>query len=158
MSKYVVDTSSLITPHRTFYAFDIAPGFWKNLEVFISKEQIIILDKVRDEILEYNDELSQWIKKKKYFPSSDAINSYRKIVRWVENNNQYLQKAKDDFMSGADGWVIAYALEHGFLVVTQESSSPYSKSKIKIPDVCSVFGVRSIDVYQMLRKLQVKLK
>jgi len=157
MSKYVVDTSSLITPHRTFYAFDIAPGFWKKLESFISKEQIIILDRVRKEIINNKDELSQWIKKKKYFPSSDAINSYRLIVRWVENSKQYNLKAKRDFMAGADGWVIAYALEHGYTVVTQESSNPNSKSRVKIPDVCNAFGVRNIDIYQMLRELQVQL-
>lgn len=54
-------------------------------------------------------------------------------------------------MDRADPWIIAHAIDKGGAVVTHEQRNPKASSKVKIPNVCEHFGVRCIDVYQMLR-------
>ena len=51
-----------MTPYRQYYAFDIAPSFWDKLADAFENNQIILLDKVKDEVLKGNDDLTKWIK------------------------------------------------------------------------------------------------
>lgn len=60
------------------------------------------------------------------------------------------------FASGADGWLVAFAAVHGSIVVTNEQSAPASRQSIKLPDVCSQFGVAYVDTFRMLQRLAVK--
>lgn len=59
-------------------------------------------------------------------------------------------------MMGADGWLIAHALNGDGIVVTQESDRSH-KAKIKIPTLCKVFNVRCMDTYEMLNALNANL-
>lgn len=60
---FLIDANSLITPHLQFYPFDLAPGFWSQIEQHIENGSVKILDMVRAEILqgEETDELKLWI-------------------------------------------------------------------------------------------------
>jgi len=42
------------------------------------------------------------------------------------------------------------------VIVTEEKSRPNSKSKIKIPDICSAFGIKYLNTIDMFRELKVK--
>jgi len=39
---YLFDTNSLIESKKKFYAFDIAPGFWKQLESIMASRDVRI--------------------------------------------------------------------------------------------------------------------
>lgn len=63
--------------------------------------------------------------------------------------------AKAKFATGADGWLVAYARAHDAIVVTNEQSAPESRREVKLPDVCSQFGVKHENTFAMLRTLNV---
>lgn len=43
---------------------------------------------------------------------------------WVQRNAQYFDRAKAKFATEADGWLVAYSLVHGTVVVTNEQPRP----------------------------------
>jgi hypothetical protein len=58
--------------------------------------------------------------------------------------------AVEEFLSGADPWLIAKAMTTGATVVTHESYHPDAKKKFLIPNVCKHFGVDWINTFEML--------
>ena len=53
----------------------------------------------------------------------------------------------------ADPWLIAYAKKYDFVLVSEETSEPHRKNKVKIPDVCNSFNVKCINMIKMFREL-----
>jgi len=160
-SKYVLDANVFIQSHKGHYAFDLAPGFWESLIKHSNEGRIVSIDWVRNELKNKNDILSEWIKKEftQAFTSTDrqdVISAYSEIMNWVNNHNQYLDYAKEDFASHADPWLIAYALSTGYILVTEEIYDAKIKRKIPIPNVCKEFNVEYLHTFDMLRRLGVK--
>jgi len=84
------------------------------------------------------------------------VREYRRLIAWMREQGQYTNRAKDDFADGADGWVVAHAIAHSCIVVTQERGSATAKKRIPIPNACPQFGARCIDTFDMLRALRVQ--
>ncbi len=70
--------------------------------------------------------------------------------------SKFSDAAKQEFFSAADFVVIGYAHAHNCTVVTFEKDEPDSVRKIKIPTVCKQFGIKCVNVYQMLSDLKAK--
>jgi hypothetical protein len=87
-----------------------------------------------------------------------VIQNYAKLVKWAEQEPQYVRKAKDDFMqsNNADAWVIGYALTNKLTVVTQEVPNANIQRKIPIPNVCDFFHINYCNTFEMLKKLGFK--
>lgn len=49
--KFLIDSNIFITPYQNFYPFDIAPGFWNQLESKLTLDEVFVLDVVRDEVI-----------------------------------------------------------------------------------------------------------
>ena len=114
------------------------------------------------ELEPHKDELTDWANGQfhSWFDltnQDDVIGAYRKVIAWVQNQEQFTDAAKAEFADGADGWVIAYAKAKGCVVVTQEGSHPDARATIFIPDVCEAFSIECIDTFKMLRDMGVKL-
>ena len=60
--KYVFDTNTFLDAYKSFYAMDIVPLYWKFLGKFINDNEFHLIDKVYNEIVKGDDELSKWIK------------------------------------------------------------------------------------------------
>lgn len=160
--QYVLDANVFMQAHRQWYRFCFCQGFW----AFIIKQQqdgvITSIDRVRDEI-NPGDALHAWVKgaaPKSLFSSSKSTvvgKRYAEIVTWVMSSDKYLPAAKNEFMGEPDGWVMAFAWAHGLTVVTQEVPS-LQKKKVKIPDVCSQFGIPYCNTFKMLEDLKINLK
>ncbi len=164
MSKmYLFDANILIYPHRQCYSFDIAPGFWSQL-VEKAPNTIVLIDRIRDEIYRNEDDLSNWLKKYGHcfiFKSSADKNvheSYKKIINLVVEDKQYKESAKRTFADRADSWLCAHALAYDYILVTQEEYAPESKNIIKIPNICVMFGIEYIDLFQAIKALEIVLK
>lgn len=157
---YLIDSNVFIEAKRTYYAFDIAPGFWDSMIDLAANGSIYSLDKVKDELDRGRDDLTDWcnVNFGSAFISSDdpdVIQRYAEIIQWVYSNNNFKDSAKNQFAEVADGWVIATAKAKNHTVVTHESAR--SRGKVKIPTVCDQFSVRHIDTFAMLRILNVSL-
>lgn len=159
-TKYIVDANTFIQASRGYYAFDFAQHFWNNLVVYGSQSKILSLDKVLAEINQGDDQLKKWANRDflPYFENSQTsavVQHYSTLVNWADEHQVYIQTAKDEFMEddNADAWIISYAMAHDCTVVTDEIPDPASKKRIKIPDVCNMFGIPYCDLFAMLRSL-----
>jgi hypothetical protein len=70
---------------------------------------------------------------------------------------KYARAYADPFLAKADPWVIAHALVNNGIIVTQERREAPSYPKPKIPNVADYFGVKSVDTFEFLDRLGVKL-
>ena len=162
--SYIIDSDVLITAKNTYYAFDLCPGFWDSLMVQHRLGSVHSLDRIRQELLQGRDDdtLVKWIHDSVpagFFLScnnAEVTSAYTEIMLWVQRNPQFFDSAKAKFATGADGWLVAYAMTQDCTVVTLEESRPEARNEIKLPDVCIQFDVMYRDVFSMLRTLQVR--
>lgn len=155
--RYLIDTNIFIESKNTFYGFDICPGFWD----WLSKTNIVLsIDFVKEEILHGKDDLSEWVKKtlpESFFMDADKEiqESYREIASYVQGLS-FTQNAKNDFLSVADGWLIATARVRGMSIITHETFDAKIKSKVKLPNIAHHYSVACLKIYDVLRKEEVK--
>ena len=160
MTKFLIDTNSIVEAKDFFYAFDICPGFWNALLRHHELGEVYSIDHVKSELTEGNDILVRWAKKmpKGFFLptiTADVANQYATIIQWVQANYQR-QDAVSSFAAKADGWLIAYAKVHGFTIVSEEKLNLDMKKRVANPNVCHQFGVPYCNVFELLRKIKVK--
>jgi len=77
-------------------------------------------------------------------------------MRWVQAQDQFLDAAKTNFATVADGWLVAYAKAREYIVVTHELPAADARKKVPIPNVCEALGVSYVDTFTMLRELGVR--
>jgi len=159
---YVLDSNVFIDAARRYYAFDIAPPFWSILLNHAKDGHLQSIDRVKVELELGKDELARWASGSFHgqFASTeddDVIAAYRKIMIWSQAQTQYTDAAKAEFAAVADGWLVAYAMAKGYVIVTLEQFDPNIKRRIKIPNACEAFGVEYIDTFAMMRALGAKL-
>lgn len=163
MPVYVLDTNLFIQAHRVSYPLDVVTSFWKKINVLAEREQIISVDKVKDEIDRNEDELKRWIDANlpphffKETKSEDIIEKYAHLAPWAESKADHYQRgAIDEFLEfkNADAWLVAYCMVTGDMLVTQEVSNPDQKNKIPLPQVCIEFNVQYCNMIEMFRNIQ----
>ncbi|MBN2642094.1 MAG: DUF4411 family protein [Victivallales bacterium] len=158
---YLLDANIFIQAHRFYYPKDVFPAFWDWLEEENYNGNICSTLPVYNEIKE-GDELYEWVQaldRDKWFLSVDDAKTQGNITSvadWAMNHTQFKQNAKDDFLRKADSLIIAKAMSARYTLVTEEKSSPNSKAKIFIPDVCNVFNVNYCSTIDLLRILRAK--
>lgn len=91
MTKFLIDTNSLIDAKDFFYAFDICPGFWRAISRHHESGELFSIDRVRDELMDGNDRLVDWAKDMpdSFFMMSttpDAVSQYSQIIQWVQSS------------------------------------------------------------------------
>lgn len=166
---YCLDTSVYTQAHRSYYAFDIAPPFWKALSTLAQNGVITSPIAVYDELMNGKDELKQWAKnhRKALFvePDSKVNDAYRQVAEFA-NKRYHDQHWIREFLRGADPWVIAHAKAHNLIVITMEGgkktedinkSSGRFVGEIKIPNMCNHFGIKFLSTFELLRTLKIGL-
>lgn len=156
--QYILDANVFIEAARRYYAFDLAPRFWEWLEKRAAQGVIRSIDRVKTELLRGNDELAAWARQVSnvMFDSTDqedVLARYAEVMGWVQSQKQYSDAAKAEFAAAADGWLVAYALARGCIVVTHEISQPLAKRRVPITNVCQGLGVNFTNTFEMLRNL-----
>ena len=165
---YVLDANVFIEAARRYYAFDLRSRFWDILLDRADNGVIESIDLVKKELEKgkgkdgEEDELAVWANGdfSHAFCSTDEeeiIKSYGKLMTWAQTQPQYTEAAKAQFANVPDGWLVAYALAKGRVVVTQEVLKPDIKTRVPIPNVCEPFHIRYIDTFAMLRELGARL-
>ena len=169
--KFLIDSNSLIEPFNKYYPFEIAPRFWELMKENINNGSVILLDKVRDELLNTNeeDDLTQWVRslpKERILDHRDQniLAIYSQIMDYLNGNENYQQNALAEWAKNdvADAWLIAASTAHGYTLVTFENGNkslhPNNPSKkAKIPDVANVFNVKTTNLFGMMKSLNFNL-
>ncbi len=169
-TAFLIDSNSLITPYKQYYAFDLVPSFWDKLREAFKTERIIVLDIVWNELEKGGDEdqLFSWLKDNRSSVSicshknENIINNYAKVINYLQASGLYLRSAMNEWASNdkADPWLIATAMSFNYVVVSEEGKSgglskKQKNKQAKIPDVAEAMGVRVIPLFEMMREMKI---
>lgn len=150
---YLLDANIFIDAKNSAYGMDFCPAFWDWLLLKHSQGFLGSVDAVKNELLARQDELTPWASTapSDFFqqPTSSVLGVLGQIANYIATKG-YPPAEKNRFLSKADPFLIAHAKAGNHIVVTHEKAAPNSK-KIKIPDVCSVFGVACCSIYDVIR-------
>lgn len=151
---YVLDANIFLTPARAMMTMEHCPGFWEWLRELSEQGTVRTTTRVRGEcqtpafVPEWMDATPSLIANDG--DAADVVVAYGGLMEWAAERAGYLadkrQVAFDDFATGVDAWLVAYAMAltargEKAAVVTAEVSDRRCTTKIKIPDVCSDHGV-----------------
>lgn len=157
--NYLLDANTYIEAKNHYYHMDVCPGFWQWLDVQFEQDRIASVEMVFAELKTYGDDLSEWVKERKeHFiavADEETQTIFADIAQFLADGN-YNAANRDNFLGGADPWLIAKAKSTGATVVTHESMVPPESMKVKIPNVCREFGVKFIGTFQLLRILEAR--
>jgi hypothetical protein len=164
-APFLLDSDVFIAAKNAYYAFDICPGFWAGVLSAYERGSVRSLDRIRNELLSgrKEEDLVQWVANEvpaTFFLNSnagDVSTAFAEVMLWVQRNTRYFDRAKAKFATEADGWLVAYSMVHGSVVVTNEQPRPESRNRVLLPDVCEQFKVTYKDTFVMLRELGIRL-
>jgi len=161
--QYCLDANVFIEAYRRYYAFDIAPGFWEALAEWAEQDIVCSPLLVYDELTRSKDQLCEWARRHRTIlfvdPDEATVTAYSGIANLV--NRLYEPHHIQEFLNGADPWVIACAKAHDLVVVTMETPKQEHRDqrtgryigRIKIPNVCQLVDVDYINTFDLLRAL-----
>ncbi len=144
---FVIDTDALIHAYR----YDFPPdgdhiGFWEWLNELAQSIDIVIPDKVTEEIKGGNDGLANLLSNLQHLknqPTEDSLAELPNVLNAYEVTNEI-----DVEIIGrtADPYVIAHAITLKATVVTNEVPKPgrIAPRKKKIPDICASLDVHCV--------------
>lgn len=160
---YLMDSNALIQAKNQFYRFSFCPGFWDWIAAEHAKEALFSIAKVKEELEERADELSNWAGKvipSSFFirPTAEVVTTQAVVSRWVNAQAAYSPQEKARFLSKADPWLIAEAIQHGHQIITFEELVPPSSSKVKIPNVATNFGIQTFSLYGVIEASGAQLR
>ena len=139
------------------------------MEKHIQNGDITILDLVKDEILQGEDSLKDWMESltiRSYIDRRDStiLTLFGAVLEHIQTNTCYKPSALTEWAKGnvADTWLISAAKAKGYTIITFEvpnkGLNPRNPSKnAKIPDVANVFGVKTENLFYMMRTLRFTL-
>ena len=160
--RFLLDANCFIEPSKTCYPFCFAPAFWESLLRGHTEGMVFTLSEVKKEISE--DDIKAWFERKN-FPDSfiltetvETIQNYATMQNWVQQHSFFTSSEKSKFANKkADGYLVAHAKAHDMIVVTQEKLIVDPKTtKVKIPNLCQQFDVEYINLFEMLKQLNVR--
>jgi Domain of unknown function (DUF4411) len=151
---YLLDANVFIQAKNLHYGLDFCPAFWEWLVEKNAEGTVFSIEKVGDEILAGEDELSQWAETRgaEFFlpPDPAVLPSLAAVSTWATGHS-YEPAAISTFLQGADYYLVAQAQAAKHTVVTHEIPSA-STRRIKIPDACIGLGVKCMTPFEMLRR------
>lgn len=157
---YLLDANTFIEAKNRYYSMAICPGYWQWILQSNQNAGVASIQFVKDELTNGNDDLAQWAKDHShlFIPNDDELTqqSYIQVVQYVMSLQGIKTGAQDEFLRGADPWLIAKAIVTRATIVTHEKLDRNIKRKILIPNVCENFGVKYIDTFDLLHDLEAK--
>lgn len=158
--NYLLDANTYIQATNAYYDMAVCPAYWDWLDRQFADGSVGSVSLVHEELKTFGDELSNWVKERKahFLEVSDEATqaSFADVAEYAAGLAGLKPGSLEDFLQGADPWLIAKAKVLGAVVVTHEVLVPESSKKIKIPNVCRKFGVEYMSTFQLLKVLKAR--
>jgi len=147
---YSFDASAILDAYARWYPMECFPSLWSKLYELAQEDRLKVISFAFDELTNEDNALKKWCQDLKgLIHVGIEGESIQRIVRdLLAKHKKLLGEAKN--RSGADPWIIALAKEQSMTVVTGEKLSG-NLDKPKIPDVCADYGIRCIDIMQLIK-------
>lgn len=157
--NYLLDANTLIEAKNRYYQMSICPGYWDWLRKANQAGEVNSIRSVRDELLRGNDALAEWTKGHAplFLEESDQATqtAFAQVAQHVASTAPQMKAgALDEFLGGADPWLIAKAMTINATVVTHEQLNLAARRKFLIPNVFQHFGVSFVDTFELLNALE----
>lgn len=165
--KVLFDANSFIDPYKRYYGLDIVPSYWKYLLTIAP--QVVLLDKVYEEILKGEDLLADWLGQHESdfcilsTAEETVLGAYGQVIQYLDESPLYQEQAVrswSDFQV-ADPWLIAAAKIYGYIIITFETGDLPNRGspskRPKIPVVGASFGVKCESLFSYLRRMKMVL-
>ncbi|MCH8282335.1 MAG: DUF4411 family protein [Chloroflexi bacterium] len=162
MADFWLDAGVFIRPNRDgFYSLQLVPTFWQMLVQKAAEGTLASPMRVYQEIADYGDNLSAWANDHRdsglfVVADQNVQAKFTQVADYVTQN--YSGHKAQEFLGGADPWVIAHALADNSTIVGYESRVDISSQTPKIPNVAQAFQIRTVSLYQMIQTLGVVLE
>ena len=158
--NYLLDANTFIEAKNRYYSMSICPGYWQWILLSNTQEKVASINFIKDELTNGNDDLAQWAKDNAHiFLANDnpaTQTAYGKVVQYVMTLSDMKNGAQEEFLRGADPWLIAKAITTGSTIVTHEKLDRNIKRKILIPNICEHFSVDYINTFELLHELDAQ--
>ena len=79
------------------------------------------------------------------------------MLNWAQSCPHFRPEAISEFAQVADAFLVATAAARGYTLVTNETSDPLCRRRVKIPDACTALGVPYCGLNDVLRQLGIKI-
>ena len=169
--KYLLDANILIAPSNSYYSFELASGFWHQMEKTILSDNVLMPDVVYDEIMRGKDDLISWLKEIDGFnpistKTPSILRAYSDVLNYISECGLYQRRGIDEWanVDVADPWLIAAAMDQKATIITFErpvmnaSTKGQVFKKVKIPDVANHFGIAYNDLFYFMREMGIRWK
>ncbi|WP_148715038.1 DUF4411 family protein [Chitinolyticbacter meiyuanensis] len=159
--KHLLDSNTLIEAKNRYYSMSFCPAYWQWILMQNQALEVASISLVAEELGRGNDDLAQWSHDNRdmFLAVDDEATqqAYASIVASIAARAPQMKiGAFEDFLSGADPWLIAKAMATGAVVVTHESYDVNARRKFLIPNVCEEFHVSWINTFELLHKLDAR--
>lgn len=158
--KYLLDSNTYIQAKNVYYDMGFCPAYWRWLDLQYSQGELCSISSVYDELADYGDDLSAWVKERKEqfisIADTETQEKYAEIVQFVYDLEGKKPANVANFLNKADPWLIAKACTSGATIVTHERLVDDNCKDIKIPNICQSFEVEYISTFELLRILQAR--
>jgi len=138
--KYSFDTSAFINPWRNLYPIKVFPSLWGELDRLMNQGDLVATEMVLHELEHKDDELLQYMRQRDFIfiaVDEEQLESVAEILGLFPRFAR-----ADATREVADVFVVALAQKHNLVVVSDEQLP--RRGKVKIPEVCSQFGVECV--------------
>lgn len=157
---YLIDANVFIEAKNRYYNMSFCPAFWDWLLRECAGNQIFSIQNIFTELTNGNDELATWADQHRHFflPVSDQLTQQNlaSVATYVSSQQVSVPMsagAMNEFLRGADTWLIAKAMTVGATVVTHERLDLQCRRKFLIPNICRNFNVNYMDTFTLLQQL-----
>ncbi len=153
---YLLDANTLIEAKNRYYSMTVCPGYWAWILKSHAHGLVASIDHVGEELRRGKDDLAAWVKLNKdlfwHVSDPETQSAFATVAAHVASQAGLMKAgAVDEFLSGADPWLIAKAMvTPDCVLVTHEQLNLQRKNKFIIPNVCQHFGVPWVDTFQVL--------
>ena len=147
--SYSVDTSALLDGWVRYYPPAHFPNLWDQIDLLIQGGRFHASEEVLIEVERHDESLNEWIEARREQIVIATTDEVAAVVQDILRSHERL------VMSGsgrnrADPFVIAVARLHDAVVVTGERGG--TPQRPKIPSVCADFGIRTINLLDLIKE------
>ncbi|MHC8322149.1 DUF4411 family protein [Pseudomonas sp. GB2N2] len=159
--NHLLDANTLIEAKNRYYGMAICPGFWQWLLLKNEALALSSIAPVMDELTKGNDELADWAKQNSGFfhiTNDDAMQeAFVQMAGLVADQAPRMKTgAMEEFLAGADPWLIAKAMTTGATLVSHEVLNRDAKRKFIISNICEQLNVPFLNTFGLLHRLEAR--
>lgn len=156
---YLLDANVLIDAARDYYPLDRVSEFWSWLVQMGKQGHVKVPIEIYDEVMKGNDALKYWLQENKDALLFNELVSQPLVAEVTKRGYAPCLTDVEIEKIGGDAFLIAYAIvdpRQRCVVTTEHSKPKRTGANRHIPDVCEDLGIKCINTFELIRRLNFR--